>query len=295
MMLRPPILFCLLLIADFLAAQTPSSAKAATDKTKILIGEPLLLMVEADLPAGKSGSLLLDSIEHFEFLSPPVIDSSSSSSGIRVKGNYRITSFDSGRWVIPPMELAQGIKTNAVEVDVVFSEFNPEQDYHDIKDIEDVKKPKKKIPGWWIALTGFILLLSGLAVYFLRKKKKLVPSPPIRGSADPYKEAVGQLSALRAKAITGKPFHTELSGIFRLYVFRQKGILSLQKTTEDLILQLKSRQIPADTFEEMAQALRLGDYVKFAKYTATTEDDAFCFKAIAMAIEAIQQQSNVTA
>jgi hypothetical protein len=290
MTLRIAILFCLLVTADFLTAQTSSPAKATTDKNKILIGEPLLLTIEADLPVGKSISLLLDSLEHFEFLSPPVIDSSSSSSGIWVKGDYRITSFDSGRWVIPSIELARGIKTNAVEVDVVFSEFNPEQEYHDIKDIEEVKKPKKKIPWWWIGLTGAVLFLLGVAVYFLRKKKQLVPLSSVKVSTDPYKEAISQLSTLRTKRITGKPFHTELSGIFRLYIFKQKGILSLQKTTDDLILQLKGQSIPGDVFEKMAQALRFGDYVKFAKYIGTADDDAFCFKAVAMAIEAIHQQ-----
>ncbi len=289
--LRHLIFFCFLAVANMLAAQQPPFAKSTVEKNKILLGEPLLLTIEAELPAGGSGALLsLDSLEHFEFLSPPVIDSSKSSYGIKVKGDYRITSFDSGRWVLPAIVLAPGVQTNTVDIDVVFSDFNPEQDYHDIKDIEDVKPPKKKTPWWWIAGSGLILLLLGALVYYMRKKQPVITGRPLTAAADPYKEAVEQLRSLRSQGLTGKPFHAGLSDIFRLYVFKKKGILSLQKTTDDLILQLKSQHIPAEIFEKMAQALRLGDYVKFAKYMATEEDNDFSFNAIAKAIDAIHQQ-----
>jgi hypothetical protein len=69
--------------------------------------------------------------------------------------------------VIPSFVFAEGIVTDSIPVDVVFSEFNPEQDYHDIKDIIEVTPQKKKDKQWWWYLIGggaFNLQFSSLFI-----------------------------------------------------------------------------------------------------------------------------------
>ena len=152
-------------------AQGGATVKATVDKNKILIGEPIKLTIEAHLSPGSANSFIqIDTIDHFEFLDKPVIDSTNKDGGI-IKGTYMITSFDSGHWVIPSFVFSrnthqQVIKTDSIPIDVVFSDFDPNQDYHDIKDIIEVA-PEKKKQRWWLIAAG-ALLLAALAIYFLR-------------------------------------------------------------------------------------------------------------------------------
>ncbi|MBK8427960.1 MAG: hypothetical protein IPL27_19215 [Lewinellaceae bacterium] len=119
----------------------------------------------------------LDSIPHFEWLEKPVTDTVNTGGGTLLKGVYVLTSFDSGHWVIPAFELSGGLKTDTIPVDVVFSDFNPEQPYHDIKDIlED--DPVQTKAGGGMRLPAVLLLL--LLLYLrLRRKKPVGPLPAV--------------------------------------------------------------------------------------------------------------------
>lgn len=269
-------------------AQDSATIKAALDKNKILIGEPLKLTIEAYLPAGSViGFPVIDSIEHFEFAGEAVIDSTNKKGGRSFTGIYTITSFDSGNWVIPSFVLSTGTKTDTIPVDVVFSEFDPNQEYHDIKDILEVAPPEKGIPWWWYAIGGALLL--GLLVVYLVRKRKPVPAMVQKSLISPYEEAMQGLSKLEKNKPDVKAYHSKLTDIFRLYIFRKKGILSLQKTTDDLVLQLKNLDLPKEQFDKLSQSLRLSDFVKFAKYIPDSDDDGKCFNEIKNAIMAIEK------
>ncbi|NOT51352.1 MAG: LPXTG cell wall anchor domain-containing protein [Chitinophagaceae bacterium] len=289
----PKIIFSLFLIVavNNIAAQD-LSIYAAVNKNKILIGEPLELTISMHFfPDATVSFVPIDSIEHFELLENPVFDTSQENDGIYIKAIYKLTSFDSGHWVIPAFALSPGAKTDTIPVDVVFSDFDPNRDYHDIKDIIEVK-PKKKTPWWWFAAGGALLLLLAL-IYFLRKKKAIITkkeNPVI--SLNAYEEAMMELDELQRSKPDPKTFHSKLAGTFRLYVYRKKGILSLQKTTDDLVLQLKGLDISKEQFDKLAQALRLGDFVKFAKYIPTNEDDMNCFNSILESIKLIEQSGS---
>lgn len=278
--------FFLFIVADNVVAQGGDEIKATVNKNRILIGEPLELTVEVDLhPTSGLRLMQIDSITHFELLEKPVLDSSSYNESIRFKAVYKITSFDSGHWIIPSFVLSPGVMTDTIPIDVVFSDFDPNQDYHDIKDIIEVKPPKGK--QWWMYAVGGALLLLAI-LYFFRKKRPVPAAPQIAAGMNPYEEAMKELEQLRQFNPGVKEFHSKLTNIFRLYIYRKKGILSLQKTTDDLVLQLKGVQLEKEQFDKLAQALRLSDFVKFAKYNSTGEDDSSCFNTISETINQIE-------
>lgn len=271
-------------------AQNRSTIKTTVDKNKILIGEPIRLTIETYFsPESVKKIIVIDSIPHFEFLEKPVIDTIDEKGGMDIRSIYKITSFDSGHWVIPSIVLSNGIKTDAIPIDVVFSDFDPNQDYHDIKDIIEVVPQKKK--SWWWIIAGAIILLLALAFYFQRKKK-IVPVPAAAIVIDPYKEAMQQLELLQKEKPASKIFHTRLIDILRLYVFRKKKILSLQKTTADLVLQLKELNFDKEQFDKLSQTLQLSDFVKFAKYSPSSEDDENCFNEIRNTILSIEKSES---
>ncbi len=275
-------------IAKISFAQGNASIKTKVDKNKILIGEPMKLTIEMQLPANPAiSSFKLDSISHFELLEAPIIDSSTQNGNTVIKAVYAITSFDSGHWVIPSYRLNAKIFSDSIPVDVMYTDFDPSKDYHDIKDIILVKPEKKK--KWWIyAITG-TLILAGAIIYLLQKKKPVVVSAKPTVSLNAYDEAMKELAQLKNSKGDPKTFHSKLAEIFRLYVYRRKGILSLQKTTNDLVLQLKTLEINKDQFDKLAQALRLGDFVKFAKYIPSEEDTMTSFNAVGTTIEDIEK------
>lgn len=286
-----------LLVAVFFTntvmAQGDASINASVNKNTILLGEPLVLTIEAYLPANSKIEFdRLDTITHFEFLENSVIDSSSQNGGIKIIGKYTITSFDSGHWVIPSFTLAKGVKTDTIPIDVVFSDFNPDQDYHDIKDIIEVKTKKEGVPWWVYAVATTLLLLT--VIFFTRRKKKPVVIAKEKIIVNPYEEAMQQLAALQKKGPDAKVYYAELINIFRLFIFRKKGILSLQKTTDDLIVQVKDVINDKDQFDKLSQALRLSDFVKFAKYIPAESDKEDSFQHIKNTITNIEKSETKT-
>src|SRR5688572_19580680 len=193
-----------------LLAQNKVIIKTAVDRNKILIGEQFHLRIESRFPASQSISPLnIDSIPHFEILDAGIPSESIAGQEKIIKQEFLLTSFDSGHWVIPSFRVGKNFLTDTIHVDVVFSEFDPNQEYHDVRDIIPVDAESRK-NWWWYAIAGGILLLLLLA-WLLRKKKTAVVQPP----ADPYKEAMDQLEGLKRSNLPSKEYYSALVEIFR--------------------------------------------------------------------------------
>jgi len=280
----------LLFVAIVSHSQNKIAIKANVNKNRIVIGEQIHLNLEADFPIHEPMRFfLIDSIPHFEILERKKIDTVDNSEGIRLSQTLTLTSFDSGHWVIPRLELPgdKPMFTDSIPFDVGFSPFDPNQDYHDIKDVIDVQAQRKKKQDWYWYVIASVVLLAAIAYFLLRKKKKPTVSkaPPF----DAFTEAKTELEKLRKENLPAKLFYTRLVDIFRLYVLRRKEIASLQKTTDDLVVQLRSLKLPEDDFNKLAQALRMSDFVKFAKYEPSQTDRQESFNVIKGSIETIQK------
>ncbi len=286
--------FSLLLFSAPSYGQDKVTINANLDKNKIVIGEQIHFDLRAEFPVQEPMRFFsIDSIPHFEILQRNKIDTVDKDEKITLSQKLTLTSFDSGHWVIPSLELPgdQPLFTDSIPVDVGFSSFDPNQDYHDIKDVIDVQPEKKKEQNWYwyIGITG--LLVAGIIYLLLRKKKR----PAIKAShPDPYAEAKKELEKLRQENLLLKLFYTKLIDIFRIYISERKGIASLQETTDDLVMQLRSLKLPDDEFNQLAQALRMSDFVKFAKYEPGRDDGINSFNIIKNSIDKIEKLTNDT-
>lgn len=272
------------------AAQSTTTVKASVDRSQIVIGERIQLTLEAEIPENQPIRFFqLDSLPHFEILNSGKIDTANTGSGTSLSQKIQLTSFDSGHWVIPAFPLGETLATDSIPVDVGFSTpFDPQQPYHDVKDIMEVKpaEENKKNNTWWIFAAG-VLIAAALAYFFLRKPKQQpkTVAPPV----DPYKQALEHLEKLRKEKLTPKAFYSGLTDIFRTYVEKRKGIHSLQQTTGDLVAQLKTAGIEGGLYKELADALQLADFVKFAKYETSAADDIKAWETIRKTIDHIEQ------
>lgn len=278
-------------VATLSVAQNKITVKAIVNKNEILIGEPINLNIEVNVPSNQSIRFFsIDTFPHFELLEKQKIDTISSGNSTLLKQTVCITSFDSGHWVIPSFVLSKSITTDTIPVDVGYSDFDPNQDYHDIKDIIEVHPIHKKNWIWYIIGGGLLLIL--LLAWFLRRKK--AANPIAQTILNPYEEAMKQLKILNKENSLPKQYYSELVNVFRLYIFRKKGILSLQKTTDDLILQLDNINLGKDQYSLLSQVLRLSDFVKFAKFLPTEDDHRNAFETIKNSITIIEQSESNT-
>ncbi|HZI00208.1 MAG TPA: BatD family protein, partial [Flavisolibacter sp.] len=141
------------------------------DKENILIGEQFQLIIAATMPSSSNaGTLRIDSIPHFEILQAK-IDTQQSGRDNIYQHTLTLTSWDSGRWNIPPFAVPGSNRTKPIPITVSFSSpFNPEQEYHDVKDIMEVPKPERETWFWY--LIGLLLLILLFLLLFPPNKKK---------------------------------------------------------------------------------------------------------------------------
>ena len=169
---KATLLVFLTLHVTFVAAQNGTRVKASVDKSQVLIGEHILLKLEADIPENEVISFFsIDTIPHFEILQKEKIDTSNTSTGTLLTQTIRLTSFDSGHWVIPSFVLVEKLATDSLPMDIGFSSpFDPNQEYHDIKDVMDVELEKESDWWWWYAAGGALLVIILILWLLLRKK-----------------------------------------------------------------------------------------------------------------------------
>ncbi|HTQ63495.1 MAG TPA: BatD family protein [Puia sp.] len=296
------IVFTILFLAEtlFTFSQGTPLVRATVDHNQILIGERIQLLLEVNSPPGSSTNWFsLDSIPHFEFIGKNKIDSITTQDGKAYRQTLTITSFDSGTYDIPALAVTIDNKkyfTDSIPVQVDFSKFDPKQDYHDIKDILDIENPAVKFIIWIVVL--ITLISAGLFIY-LQQKRKAASVPdrqPVFSKKSPYEEAMESLKKLKEQKLPEsghtKLFYTKLNDILRLFVMRQLQIASLEKTNEDLILLLRQLIISGNQFSQLAESLRMSDFVKFAKYTPGKEDNDRNFEVIESSITLLNEIEN---
>ncbi len=118
---------------------------------------------------------------------------------------------------------------------------------------------------------GYGILLIVLVVLFIRalkKKKEKLPGGLTRTTLSPYEEAIQALEALTVPVASTevKPYYTALDGVFKRYLSRTFGWKAQQFTTSDVLIHLPGILENAGERSELAETLRLGDAVKFARY-----------------------------
>ncbi len=294
------ILFLLLFhfISTYSFSQQATTIKASVDKNKIFIGEQFSLTIETTIPENEPIRFMgIDSIAHFEFIGTSKNDTINKGGSTIIRRQLQVTSFDSGQWVIPPYVMSDGVQTDSITVDVGYSEFDSNQPYHDIKDVEDVPDEREQNITWWI-VAGIALLFVIIVLYALTRKKKTLAPTVAAPALSAYQTAMQALQQLAANKPDNKTYHTVLSDTLRDYLDSRLTLNTNQQTTNQLLQSLSAYLLPETKFNNIKQALLLGDFVKFARFTPQTTEDDFSMEAITATIKHIenfQQQQEAAA
>lgn len=287
---------CLLASPVYMKGQV--LAHASVNRDQILIGEPIKLTFEVRIPLGQSYTWFnLDTIPHFDIIAKGKTDTTDNIDGKQFHQELTITSFDSGTVVLPPLTLqvnGKSYATDSIPIEVSYAQLDISKDYRDIKEIEEVPRPK------WMALIPWILGLFtlsaiGVIVYLLRKPKVVAPvAPPAPPKLGPYEEALQALAELRKQGLQNgevKIYYSRLNDILRVFMFRKLKVATLEKTNEELIGQLRQTPMDKESFNQLVHALQIADFVKFAKYQPDEKDNESNFAVIETAIKTLNNLS----
>ena len=295
---------CFSFFIQFVFCQT---LQTITDKKDILIGEQIKLTIKAPLPLNANGLtkwlVIPDSIPHFEIVEtakPDTVNFKDDSKAIQQI--ITITSFDSGSWTFPalPVEFAgaAGQASQIVNTDsfIVNVSYAPADSTNQLRDIKPIIKVSV-FDFFWLYIAGGVLLL--LIIIFLlyryfKKKKRDVPATAV-SKLPPFDEAMAELKNLSQfnlqDAAEIKLYHIKLAAIFKNYLGRKQGKNLFNKTTSDLLINMKEVNLPPDNISELATALRCTDAVKFAKYLPLSNQSEEALQKIKETITLTEQQT----
>lgn len=71
-----------------------------------------------------------------------------------------------------------------------------------------------------------------------------------------------------------KIFYSGVTDALREYMDARYGVSAMEKTTAEIFKELKGTDIPAEYFTDLKSLFERADFVKFAKHTATDEENA---------------------
>jgi hypothetical protein len=244
-----------------------------------------------------------DSVGNFNVITRNKIDSSFSNGNLNFSQDIILTSFDSGRQVIPPQTLSVStldgdstfnLFTDSIAINVTYSPTDSIMPFHDIKNIIEVKK---SFPWWAWALVALGIIILIIWILFLFKffnKKKDVKI--FESKLSPYDEAMQSLNDLEKEDLLQqnkfKEYHSRLSDIFKRYLSRKTNTYQLHLTTDELLIELKGFDLSKEQISNFAGSLRLGNAVKFAQYIPPAYENEKAFSQTKEMITAINNIVN---
>ena len=278
---------------------TAQTVDVITDKRNILIGERIQFDITCILPSpGYAVSFRVpDSVSHFVIVENNPIESIAGSNDFRLHKKIVFTSFDSGSWHIPPVEIQverspynRILKTDSIPVEVGYSPADSTGSLRDIKSVIDVTVSDYTL--YYILAGTLLLILAGLLIYrYIKKRNKYKGNENYQG-LPAFDEAMAALNELEQSGCSNtaqvKNYHTSLAVIFKRYYSRKSGTDMMNKTTGEILLTMQ--QYNDNGFlSKLAEALRCGDAVKFAKFLPDADDSTGSLVRIREAIRYLEQ------
>jgi hypothetical protein len=275
---RTALLILLLASSPLLAQDVRLSARP--NAQRYLIGEWVEVQVEGHVAASVDtvGPAMRDSLGSFEVLSVE-------REGKDLRWRLRFTTLDSGDVFLPPIPFQYKLRgdtsvqrayTNSLMLSVAGLPINPQGD---IKDIKPPLSAPWTFEDIWPYLVGALVVAAaaGGGYYYYRQRKRkreaIVETPP---AVPAHREALAALRALEERRLWQqgkvKAFYSEVTEIIRFFFERRWGIIALELTSHEILLQMKRIPEAEAVRREMESFFLTADLVKFAKYQPSPEE-----------------------
>lgn len=270
-------------------------ARAQVDTNKILIGNPVELVLQLSQPKNVNidWPLIIDSVGGMEIikLTPPDTMKVDDPSVLLRSQTFIITSFDSGVFVIPSLTFKYKMngndkvitaETDPLQIEVFTVPVDTTKEIRDIRPIEEAPFDMKWV---WYGLAALVIvgLVIALIVWGMKKRKPVVAGPAVvELIVPPHIAALEALVALDEERVWQngqvKLYYTQLTDILRTYIEKRYNFSTLELTSDELLSHAAVKVIPENTREELERILRLADLVKFAKWQAIPSENEWAMQ-----------------
>lgn len=268
-------IFLFLLTSTVFAQQ--KQVETSIDTTKNKIGAEFKLTLKTTVNSNSKVVFpKLKRIGALEVIQSYPIDTVKKNDTYELIKKYGLTQFDSGKYVIPSVQILIDKKpylSDSIKVEVANVKVDTlQQKMYDIKDISTVDNG---IGDWWKYVLALIIILGiGAFVYWYVKKhqKKKIEEEVYK---TPIEKATSLLNNLEQKELVQKgeikEYYSELTDIARNYIEEAIHIPAMESTTSELIQAIrtastkKKMALTPETVENLERVLRQADLVKFAK------------------------------
>ena len=202
-----------------------------------------------------------------------------------IKAGLVITSFDEGLYELPQIVLQR--RTGDGIVDTLYYEpvriefktmpvdtatFVP----HDIKGQMRYPVTVAEVLPWAVAGQWLVvLIILGVCLYMMFGKQGEIF---VRPKEPAHIVALRELDKYRGKEMWApekqKAFYSGVTDTLREYISERYDIGAMEMTTSELFEDMKKTDVPAELQAKVKQLFELADFVKFAKFVASDEENA---------------------
>lgn len=202
-----------------------------------------------------------------------------------LRGGIVITSFDQGQYALPPLSMQRMTKDGVVDTLVFDSQLLDVKtmpvdtatfQLHEIKG--QIKYPItfKEVLPWVGAVLGILGVIALIVWLVIRYSKK-------RGAEAEKKEPAHIVAFRKLDKYKGnkmwapekqKAFYSGVTDALREYIDARYDIGAMEMTTADIMKELKKTDISEELQIGLKELFERADYVKFAKYIASDEENA---------------------
>lgn len=198
-----------------------------------------------------------------------------------IKASILLTAFDGGIYELPDIPVLMDGDTlvfHGPEEPLEVKELPIDMETFQAHDIKpQVKFPYtfKEIFPWVVAALGFVGLVLILYRLIQNRRKRIREEE----KAEPaHIKALRKLDKYRSdkfwKPENQKTFYSGVTDALREYIVSRFGVAAMEMTTAEIFDGLKGSDIPEDLYAQMKDLFERADFVKFAKFTATDEENA---------------------
>jgi len=298
-----------LLIPMLCLAQRPQ-VSLRPDTNVLRIGEAVELVLRVDDPGGAvlpvvEWPFLRDTLSrHVEVLRDHGVDTTLAADGIGIlllERRITITSFDTGYWAVPPFRLLIGgksMETPALLLEVRSVALDPEgrlRDIHDAIDLPFSLRYWVRDHAWWLAGLALLALLIWLAPLLRERLRRRQEPFAAAMTTEPvlHERVLAGLRALEAERLwqqgEHKAYQSRLTDLLRGYIEERYKVPALERTTDELMRELRVSPLTRDQWGSLDNLLRLADLVKFAKGVPTPAENE---RAMAVALRFVSDTAD---
>lgn len=202
-----------------------------------------------------------------------------------LKGCVLITSFEEGLYELPQIAVGRvneegvtdtllfnPIRLEVKTMPVDTATFQP----HDIKGQIRYPLTFKEIYPWlmggWVCALLIILAVCLIIIYRRKDDPAYVRKDP------PHIVALRRLDQYRGSKLWApekqKSFYSGVTDTLREYIASRYGISAMEMTTAEIFDDMKKTDAPENLLREMRELFERADFVKFAKFIASDEENA---------------------